>query len=94
MVAKDIGGAADPCKSISCSQDRESSVTNAMKDKLKIKITSVLADLIFFFYLEVPCGKINQIRTFPRNFLFCLFITMSSAEQLPCRKTTVLCHRR
>lgn len=49
MVAKDIGGAADPCKSISCSQDRESSVTNAMKDKLKIKITSVLADLIFFF---------------------------------------------
>ena len=70
MAAKGISGAADPCKSIPCCQGRKSSVTNAMDDKLKIKITLVVADLIFFFCLEVPCGKINQIRTFPETFWF------------------------
>lgn len=48
MAAKDISGASAPCKSIPCCQGRKSSVTSAVNDKLKIKITLVVADLIFF----------------------------------------------
>lgn len=56
--------------------------------KLKIETTLVAADLIFFFsYLEVPRGKINQIRTFPRNFLLCLFIAMSWLSSFPAERS-------
>jgi len=47
-AAKDVSGAADPYKSIPCCQGRKNSATDVMNDKLKIKITFVVAEPIFF----------------------------------------------